>query len=207
MKTKPESVTYEHVCQAIEELLNSNDRASVRNVIAKTGGSATKISDFIRRYSKEKATVKNGIVVSDAFIAAISEERNRIQRAIEEAKAEEIKGLNEVVNDLQKIIEKNEKDLDGFSESKRYNAYLEESNKVLESNLKSARDAADTSLAKLGAITEKYNSKMTEYKDFTKKIELLENQLEKLKDEASTWKARAEQSEKQFSALLSKINK
>jgi len=204
MRTKPEIVTYESVCKAAEELKTNNEKVSVRNIIAKTGGSATKISDLLRRYNKEKDLV-NKYVISDALLAALSFERNTIRSLAEQAKENEVRALNDIIEDLKLIISKNEKDLEDYAESKRYNLFLEEQNKGLERDLKSAKRTADDSLTKLGAITERHNVAI-------KKIETLEAEskaLNKTKDENKkelvVWQARAEQAESQVQKLYDKF--
>lgn len=204
MRTKPEIVTYEIVCNAIEELVANNEKVSVRNVISKVGGSATKISDFLRRYGKEKNLI-SGFIISDNLLAALSSEHQSIKLKIEQEKAAEVKSLINIIEDLKLIIAKNEKDLEDFAESKQYVLYLQEQNKVLEADLKSAKNTADVSLTRLGGIEEKYKAKTQECKELLTKLSNCEQSQEKMKSELITWKARAEQSEKQFSALLPKI--
>lgn len=204
MRTKPEVVTYDLVCAAIEELSANKEKVSIRNIIAKTGGSATKISDFLKRYNKEKS-LTNKYVVSDSLLAALAFERNTIKLEADKAKESEIKALNEIIEDLKAINNKNEKDLADFAESKRYNLFLEEHNKGLERDLTSAKRTADESLTRLGTITERYNVAIKKIKTLEAGLEILNKTKDENNKELATWQARAEQAESQIQKLYDKF--
>ena len=93
---KTENVTYEVVAMKIKDLLISGEKLTVRNVLALTGGSPSKIMAFLKRWHDEQKLVTQNII-SEGLLSALAKEYARV-----EAKALEF--YQNKINSLESLL-------------------------------------------------------------------------------------------------------
>lgn len=221
------TLTYEVVCAQINELVQSGEKITVRNVIAKTGGSTTKVMDFVKRWREESNISKfhPDLDISEELQRALLIDKSAAVAKTASAYKTQLTDLEALLQESSEIIKsqefqltENTKDL----EELRQRLAMQSSNESSYNDKLSAQAQkinADqvlqiqmgNNLAKMGARIESADSVITELKEQLAKQQVESLQATKAKYEAEStaaiWQAKHEQLTEQMQLLLMKINK
>ena len=99
--------TYNEVCKIINEMVSSCEKITVRNVLARVGGTSAKVAEYVKRWHEERnSQVEN--VISDVLQQAIVADRNIVVNKAVEDYRKKVVFLNDTMQDLQSILKERE---------------------------------------------------------------------------------------------------
>jgi chromosome segregation ATPase len=189
-----ETVTYDLVCQAIDDLAKAGEKITIVNVLRKSGGAAGKIAEFLKRWKNERRLVSAYSISDQLLVAVMAENKLAVDKAIA-SKDKELSELQGLMTELQEINVQNCKENQDLQAEL---AMKSEECSILEQELNKAKDTIKNVESQLLLCNEK----------ITVTNELLAAALENEKKaqlEAVASAAKAEQMEKHLNDLYTKF--
>lgn len=194
-----QTVTYEVVAKAIEEMQQAGEKITFRNVIARTGGAAANVAEYIKKWQQQRKVVESGIyTVSDDVLMAIAKESQRVAQVATNEAVKQINGLSELVNELKGVISSNEVELQAAESMKKDFMVLQEHNTILNNELKSLQVLKDDLLTENALLKQK----AAESNKLIEQVEVLNRGKQNLENEVLIWKTKAEQLERQLNTMF-----
>ena len=201
---KLETVTYELVRGHIDNLVKSGEKITIANVLKKSGGSAGKIADFVKRWKTEQQRI-NAYSISDQMLTAIIEENNiAVKKAVAD-KDTEISDMQALLIELQEINTVSETKLAEFEETKVLFASALEKGSILEQQLKESRDSESHFIAELSVVSQKLNDVTKLYDELNQQLTQAKNEEMQARQELISKSAKIEQLEKHIDTMYSKL--
>jgi chromosome segregation ATPase len=202
MKTK--SVTFALVAKEIDRLNLAGEKITVRNVLARTGGSAGTISEFIKRWQNQQRSMRAYSISDDMVSAFITEVEGAINEALK-VKERELIDTNLLNDELKAVNNDLEAKLLDYSETKQQLLSNKERCAILEQELHSVRKSYDEMVGKFAVL----NQNLEDVKVKLSKVEKLLPQVEREKNNAlkelAVYRAKAEQLQEQLDKLFSQL--
>ncbi len=97
MKTK--HINYAMVADEIQKLSNAGEKITIRNVLARTGGSFVEISSYIKQWHSERLAIKE-YAISDTLAGAIvAEMKITVENALKNRELE-LAATNELIDEM-----------------------------------------------------------------------------------------------------------
>lgn len=224
---KTATLTYEIVCAQINALVQNGEKITARNVMARTGGSATRVLEFMKRWREESniGKLNPDLVISDELQRALLIDKSAAVAKTATAYKTQLADLESLLQEANEILKSQEfqlaasvKEIEDLKQSNvllinNENSYKEklklqtekiESDQMLYSEISS-------NLAKSGAFLENTSAINVELKDQLAKQQAELLQITKAKYQAETdvavWQAKHQQLSEQMQSLLTKISK
>lgn len=199
-----ERITQDMIMSKIGEMVAAGEKLSIRNIMAKTGGSPAKATEAKNAYFDLQQ--KQIDPASDELLAAITNDKIV---AVAKARTEDvarIKSQEETIAELKEIITqsevKNEKTQQEKAEMAAKLAATTTKIKLLEEELKTANDQKDTVLSEVATLKQQLQTAS----DKIAQLEKDTQEKAKLEQDCTAWKAKAEQAQEQLTALYNKFN-
>lgn len=113
-------VTYDIFCQAVQAMQDQGEKISVRTILSHTGGSFSKIAEFLKRWRGEQAHVESQIDrelspnLRQAILAeigkAVTETKNTHEKQLSQTN-EQLEEANEVLVKQENLLEEQEQQI------------------------------------------------------------------------------------------------
>jgi chromosome segregation ATPase len=205
---KTESITYDLVAARINEMNLSGEKVTVRNVLARTGGSAAKIANFIKKWQNERL-VQASSTISEELLLSIIRERDMAVKQATEIHNQRIINLESLGRELEEIIVEKDSQLEESAQAKQQLLAIQERVTILEHDLATAREQKDQSLTEVAALKTQLDNANTQLERATlennelhAKLATVTQKLYQTEQHATTWRAKAEQLQQQVDSLL-----
>lgn len=224
---KTATITYEIVCKEINELVQNGEKITVRNVLARTGGSVSRIMEFIKLWREENNISKLtlGLGISEELQRALLLDKSAAVAKTATAYKTQLADMDTLLQEANEILKSQEvqqaegdKALGDLTQrlallSGNENTYKEKI-KLLEDQLKVDQDSCNqisSNLAKSEIRLENADAIIVE---LTAKVTKQEGQLLQLtqaqhmaEKDCAVWQAKHQQLSEQMTLLVAKINK
>lgn len=213
---KTEQVTYDKFLQTVEQMRKNNEKLTVRNVLAQTGGSFGKISEFLKRFEQEQAhlSLVSQTDISDHLRQTILSEIGRFVAEAKSALEQQVVQLNAHLNEANAQLTKQEQEISLLKEeadtlkdklmlAAQSISDLEASTQDCKHQLANAqkgKELAVTDATKSKLQLERADKDLLELKELNKRLQAQLNEITKEKYEAEK---RAAVVEAKFEQLLS----
>ena len=201
---KLETVTYELVRGHIDDLVKAGEKITIANVLARSGGSAGKIADFVKRWKNEQRLI-NAYSISDQMLTAIIAENNiAVKKAVAD-KEKEIADMQALLTELQEINTVGEAKIVELDEVKSQLGSALEKGSILEQQLKESRDSESHYIAELSVVSQKLNDVTKLYDELNQQLTQAKNEEMQARQELISKSAKIEQLEKHIDTMYSKL--
>lgn len=97
MKTK--HINYAMVADEIQKLSNAGEKITVRNVLARTGGSFAEISSYIKQWHSERLAIKEYAISDTLAGAVVAEMKITVENALKNRELE-LAAANELIDEM-----------------------------------------------------------------------------------------------------------
>jgi len=218
---KTEQVTYDKFLQIVEQMRKNSEKLTVRNVLAQTGGSFGKVSEFLKRFEQEQAhlSLVSQTDISDALRQAILSEIGRFVAEAKSALEKQVVQLTAHLDEANAQLTEQEKTVCSLKEeatalkdklmlAEQSISDLESVTQVCKQQLEDTRNEqglAVTDAAKSKLQLERADKDLLELKEHNKALQAQLNEITKEKYEAEKRAAVVEAKFEQF--LKSEQNK
>lgn len=199
-----ERITQEMIIGKIGEMVAAGEKLSIRNIMAKTGGSPAKATDAKNAYYEFQQ--KQIEPTSEELLAAITKDKIT---AVAKARVEDmarIKSQEETISELKEIITQssaeNEKAKKEITDLTTSLAASTTKITLLGEELKTAKTQKDAVLSEVATLKQQLQTTNAKAAQLEKEVQ----EKAKIEQECTTWKAKAEQAQAQLTALYNKFN-
>ena len=210
---KTENVTYEIVANKIKDLLVSGEKLTVRNVLALTGGSSSKIMVYLKRWHEEqKLATENAI--SDELFSIIAKEYAKIEAKATEFYRNKYANLEKLLTDTMRCNAEQEEKIHQMSKVSEELAQAKLEILDLEDNLGSLDEEINLANNNIGKLEQKLSDsdyKLAEAMAGCHELRADLDQEKALHNEAvvanAVLQAQYDQLQKQMNAVIKQIGK
>ena len=201
---KLETVTYELVRGHIDDLVKAGEKITIANVLARSGGSAGKIADFVKRWKNEQRLI-NAYSISDQMLTAIIAENNiAVKKAVAD-KEKEIADMQALLTELQEINTVGEAKIVELDDTKTQLSSALEKGSILEQQIKESRDTENRLIAELSAASQRLNDVTKLYDELNQQLAQAKKEEMQARQELIAKSAKIEQLEKHIDTIYSKL--
>lgn len=199
-----ERITQDMIMAKIGEMVAAGEKLSIRNIMAKTGGSPAKATDAKNAYFDLQQ--KQIDPTSEELLAAITNDKIVAVAKARTEDAARIKANEETIAELKEIITQSEvKNERTQQEATEIAAKLAATNtkiKLLEEELKATNDQKDAVLSDVATLKQQLQTASDKIGQLEKSVQ----EKAKIEQERTAWKAKAEQAQEQLTVLYNKFN-